>query len=123
MTREFRMTILFSVLLISHQLIAAQTRGTPAPNATAPAQPQAPKATQSVQPQGPQATPPAQPQAPNPTPTPQPQAGRRGTPPKPQPPLTLRQVIESLLALKNSARVESLVAARGIQFQSSPAVL
>src|SRR6476660_8286997 len=106
MTRRFRMTILFSVLLISPQLISAQTRGTPAPNTTPPAQPQAPKAT-----------PPTQPQAPKPTPAPQPQA-RRGTPPKPQPPLTLRQVIESLLSLKNSARVESLVAARGIQFQS-----
>ena len=105
MTRRFRMTTLFSVLLISPQLISAQSRGTPVP----------PKTTSP-----PQAgtTPPPQTGT-----TPPPQAGKRGTPPKVQPPLTLRQVIESLLTLKNSARVESLVAARGIQFQSSPAVL
>jgi hypothetical protein len=37
--------------------------------------------------------------------------------------MTLRQVIESLLSLRNSARVENLITTRGVQFQSSPAIL
>jgi hypothetical protein len=107
MTRKFRMTILFWALLISPQLISAQTRGTPGPpNAPAPPTTPAPATTPAP-----------------PKPTPPPQAPKKAAPPKVQPPLTLRQVIESLLTLKNSARVESLVAARGIQFHSSPAVL
>jgi hypothetical protein len=44
-------------------------------------------------------------------------------PPKPQPPLTLRQVIESLSSLRSSARVEALISRRGIQFIASPEVL
>jgi hypothetical protein len=70
----------------------------------------------SAQSRGPQPEQPAQPQ--------QPPAGRRAAPPpKPQPPMTLRQVIESLISLKSSARVEDLVSRRGLQFQSNPAVL
>jgi PEGA domain-containing protein len=53
----------------------------------------------------------------------QPPAGKRGISPKPQPPLTLRQVIESLLSSKSSSRAENLVAMRGIQFESTPATL
>ena len=53
----------------------------------------------------------------------QPQTGKRGISPKVQPPLTLRQIIESLLSLRNSSKVENLVSARGIQFQSNPQVL
>src|SRR5262245_6416489 len=111
MTRKFRMTILFSVVLIGPQLLSAQNRGTtPAPKATPPpAQPTAPPAQPTPPPA--QATrPPAQAAPPS-------QAGKRGEPPKVQPPMTLRQVIESLLSTRNSARVETLVAQRGIQFQ------
>src|SRR5262245_23094244 len=109
MTRKFRMTILFWVLLVSPQLISAQTRGTPGPpNAAAPPTTPAPATTPA----------PPKPTPPSPAPPPAP---KKAAPPKVQPPMTLRQVIESLLTLKNSARVESLVTARGLQFHSSPA--
>jgi len=58
-----------------------------------------------------------------PNPPQQPPPARRGAPPKVQPPLTLREVIQSLLSLRNSSRVETLISTRGIQFQSNPAVL
>ncbi len=55
---------------------------------------------------------------------PQPQRGQRATlPAKPQPPLTLRQVIESLSSPRGGSRAEDLVSKRGVQFQASPAVL
>ena len=38
-------------------------------------------------------------------------------------PMTLRQVIESLIALKNSSRVEDQVSKAGVRFQATPAVL
>src|SRR5258706_10284738 len=60
----------------------------------------------------------AQSKAPSP-----PQRGQRPAPAKPQLPLTLRQVIESLSAPRGAARAEDLVSKRGVQFQSSPAVL
>src|SRR4051794_18731054 len=47
----------------------------------------------------------------------------RATPAKPQPPLTLRQVIESLSSLRKSSRVEDLISKRGVQFEANPAVL
>lgn len=53
----------------------------------------------------------------------QPPPARRAAAPKVQPPLTLREVIQSLLSFKNSTRTESLISTRGIQFQSSPAVM
>jgi len=58
-------------------------------------------------------------------PSPQPQCGQRATTPpaKPQPPLTLRQVIESLSSPRGGSRAEDLVSKRGVQFQGSPAVL
>src|SRR5262245_24445920 len=56
-------------------------------------------------------------------PQPQPQRGQRASQPRPQPPMTLRQVIESLISLKNSTRVEDLISRRGVQFQGNPAVL
>ncbi len=62
-------------------------------------------------------------EAPKTAPSPPPPAPKKAVAPKPQPPMTLRQVIESLLSLKNSNRVETLVTARGIQFQSTPEVL
>jgi hypothetical protein len=58
-----------------------------------------------------------------PAPSPPPQAPKKAVVPKVQPPMTLRQVIESLLSLRNSNRVETLVTTRGIQFQSTPEVL
>jgi PEGA domain len=38
-------------------------------------------------------------------------------------PMTLRQVIESLITLKSSSRVEDLVSKSGVRFQATPAVL
>src|SRR5678815_2558207 len=53
-----------------------------------------------------------------------PQGQRRTVPPKPPMPLTLRQVIESLISLKNSARVEDQISkAGGVQFEATPAVV
>jgi hypothetical protein len=49
-------------------------------------------------------------------------AGQRGAA-RTQPPMTLRQVIESLLSLRNTTRVEALVSRRGVQFQAGPGVL
>jgi len=58
-----------------------------------------------------------------PTTAPQPAPrGQRGAA-KSQPALTLRQVIESLISLKSSARVETLISSRGVQFQGNAAVL
>jgi hypothetical protein len=58
-----------------------------------------------------------------PTPTPAPQRGQRG-PAKPPMQMTLKQVAESLLSLKNSARVEELISkANGVQFQATPAIV
>ncbi len=53
----------------------------------------------------------------------QPQRGQRGASAKPPTPMTLRQVIESLSSLRNSGRVEDLVAKAGVQFQATPAVI
>jgi hypothetical protein len=44
------------------------------------------------------------------------------TPAKPAGPMTVRQVIESLSSLRNSARVESLISKRGVQFQATPEI-
>src|SRR5262249_27070480 len=52
----------------------------------------------------------------------QPQRGQRGQA-KPPMPMTLRQVIESLITLKNSSRVEDQVSKAGVRFQATPAVL
>jgi hypothetical protein len=43
--------------------------------------------------------------------------------PRTQPPLTLKQVIESLSSLKSSKRVEDLISRRGVQFEAGPGVL
>src|SRR5215813_5850071 len=51
---------------------------------------------------------------------PQPQRGQRAATPMP---MTLRQVIESLLTLKNSSRVEDQISKAGVRFQATPAVL
>src|SRR5262249_9268350 len=53
----------------------------------------------------------------------QPQRGQRAATAKPQPPMTLRQVIESLVTLKNSKRVEDLITKTGVDFQATSAVL
>src|SRR5262245_34989094 len=92
--------------------LSAQVRGTPA--APAPAPP--PPAQTQQQPQ--RGTAPAT--------TPQtPPAAARGQRPAPKPPtpMTLRQVLESLSSLKNTARVEDLVSKAGVQFQATPGVL
>ena len=57
------------------------------------------------------------------------QTGQRGqrasSPPSAKPPsqMTLKQVIESLSSLRNSARVESLISKAGVQFQATPEVV
>lgn len=51
------------------------------------------------------------------------QRGQRASPPKPPSQMTLRQVIESLYSLKNSARVETLISKSGVQFQATPEVV
>src|SRR5215470_2848532 len=51
---------------------------------------------------------------------PQPQRGQRAATPMP---MTLRQVIESLLTLKNSSRVEDQISKAGVRFQATPGVL
>jgi hypothetical protein len=48
---------------------------------------------------------------------------QQAAPAKTQPPLTLKQVIESLSSLRNSKRVEDLISKRGLQFQAGPGVL
>jgi hypothetical protein len=72
--------------------------------------------------------PPASQPAPQ-TPTPQrgappsqPQRGQRAQAKTPMP-MTLRQVIESLITLKNSSRVEDQVSKAGVSFQATPGVL
>ena len=55
--------------------------------------------------------------------TSQPQRGQRAATAKAQPPMTLRQVIESLVTLKNSKRVEDLISKSGVDFHATPAVL
>jgi hypothetical protein len=52
-----------------------------------------------------------------------PQRGQRATTAKPPAPLTLRQVIESLSASRNSTRAENLVSRAGVQFKATPEVL
>jgi hypothetical protein len=94
MTRKFSTMIVFSVMLVGSGMISAQERG-----AQVPAPAPAPKSPQPPQP------------------------ARRAAPPKVQPPLTLKEVVQSLVSLRNSTRVENLISTRGIQFQSSPAVL
>jgi hypothetical protein len=51
------------------------------------------------------------------------QRGQRASAPKPPSQMTLRQVIESLFSLKNSARTESLISKSGVQFQATPEVV
>src|SRR4030095_1962956 len=94
MTRKFSTMIVFSVMLVGSGMISAQERG-----AQVPAPAPAPKSPQPPQP------------------------ARRAAPPKVQPPLTLKEVVQSLVSLRNSTRVENLISTRGIQFQSNPAVL
>ena len=99
MAHKIWTTMLLSLMVVLPPVISAQNRGTPVPNTQVPKPPQ------------PQTKPPQQ------------QTGKRGVAPKVQPPLTLKEVIQSLLSLRNSSKVESLVSVRGIQFQSSPTVL
>jgi hypothetical protein len=57
-------------------------------------------------------------------PPPAPQRGQKRAPAKPPTPLTLRQVVDALSALKNSSRVEDQITkAGGVQFEASPPVL
>src|SRR5207248_3039400 len=104
-------TILFFATLFPQQATPAQSARPPQATPAPPAQTAQP--SQGSQPPKAQTPPPA--------------AGQRGTPPKqpakPVPPLTLRQVIESLSSLRNSSRVEDLISKRGVQFQASPGVL
>ena len=54
---------------------------------------------------------------------PQAQRGGQRAAAKPPTPMTLKQVVEQLQALRSSSRVEDLVSKAGVQFQSTPAVL
>jgi len=54
----------------------------------------------------------------------QPQRGQTPrAPAKPPAPMTLRQVIESLMTTRNSTRVESLISKSGVQFQATPDII
>src|SRR5262245_51230731 len=74
----------------------------------------------SPTPSAPQTPPTAAPQ--RGAPTAQPQRGQRAAA-RPTMPMTLRQVIESLITLKNSSRVEEQISKAGVRFQATPGVL
>src|SRR5690242_7388502 len=94
---RFALVFLLSMTFVEPTTALAQTRGTPTAPQTAPqTPPQTPPQTQT------------------------PQRGQRAAA-KPPTPLTLRQVIESLFTLKNSARVEDMISkAGGVQFRATP---
>jgi hypothetical protein len=97
------LAMIILTLIMDPSVTSAQSRGTPTP------QPQT-------------GTPAAQPQ--RGTPTPQPQRGQRAAAPAKAPtPLTLRLVIESLVKLRSSTRMEEQVSKAGVDFQATPAVV
>src|SRR6266496_3261821 len=71
-----------------------------------------------------QATPQSSPKTPAQPQRGQPQSGQTPKTPAKQPaPMTLRQVIESLMTTRHSARVENLISKSGVQFQATSDVV
>src|SRR5262249_10975194 len=103
------------LVMLIHPLIASAQAQTPPQQRGAPAQAPPPSGPQTPAPQRGQQTSPPQ--------TPAPQRGHPAAAEKPPMPMTLRQVIESLITLKTSSRVEDLVSKSGVRFQATPAVL
>jgi hypothetical protein len=103
-----------SLVMLIHPLIAsAQAQTAPQQRGAPPPEPQqSPPQTPAPQ-RGQQTSPPQ---------TSAPQRGQRAAA-KPPMPMTLRQVIESLITLKSSSRVEDLVSKSGVRFQATPGVL
>jgi PEGA domain len=118
MIRTIFPTVLSLVMLI-HPLIASAQAQTPPQQRGAPAPAPQQSAPQTPAPQRGQQTSPPQTSPPQ---TSAPQRGQRAAA-KPPMPMTLRQVIESLITLKSSSRVEDLVSKSGVRFQATPAVL
>jgi hypothetical protein len=116
MTHTISAAVLLSAMLVQSSVAFAQTQTSPqqrVPPQSAPPSPQPGQQTPTPQ-RSPQTS---QPQA-----SPQPQRGQKGQA-KPTMPMTLRQVIESLITLKNSSRVEDLISKAGVRFQATPGVL
>src|SRR5262245_887943 len=115
MIRTIFPAVLPLVMLI-HPLIGSAQAQTPPQQQQRGATPPAPQqsAPQTPAPQRGQQTSPPQTSAP--------QRGQRAAA-KPPMPMTLRQVIESLITLKSSSRVEDLVSKSGVKFQATPGVL
>lgn len=118
MIRTIFPTVLSLVMLI-HPLIASAQAQTPPQQRGAPAPAPQQSAPQTPAPQRGQQTSPPQTSPPQ---TSAPQRGQRAAA-KPPMPMTLRQVIESLITLKSSSRVEDLVSKSGVRFQATPGVL
>jgi hypothetical protein len=110
-------TIFPAALLLAifmHPMVASAQAQTSPPQ-RGPATPPPPQSgSQAPAPQRGQQTPPPQ--------TSTPQRGQRAAA-KPPSPMTLRQVIESLITLKNSSRVEDQISKAGVRFQATPGVL
>jgi hypothetical protein len=107
MTHTITAVLLVLAMLVPSSIASAQAQTSPQ---------QKPPAT---------VTPPPAPQTSTPqrgAPPSQPQRGQRAQA-KPPMPMTLRQVIESLITLKSSSRVEDQVSKAGVRFQATPGVL
>lgn len=118
MIRTIFPAVLPLVMLIHPLIASAQAQTPPQQRGATPPAPQ-----QSAPPQSaPQTPAPQRGQQTSPPQTSAPQRGQRAAA-KPPMPMTLRQVIESLITLKSSSRVEDLVSKSGVKFQATPGVL
>src|SRR5262245_19254361 len=114
MIRTIFPAVLLLVMFIAPRVASAQAQ-TPPQQRGAPTPAPTQSVPQTPAPQrGPQTAPPQ---------SSSPQRGQRAAAPKPPMPMTLRQVIESLITLKSSSRVEDLVSKAGVRFQATPGVL
>src|SRR5262245_38832906 len=114
MIRTIFPAVLPLVMLIHPLIASAQAQTPPQQRGATPPAPQQSAPPQTPAPQRGQQTSPPQTSAP--------QRGQRAAP-KPPMPMTLRQVIESLITLKSSSRGEDLVSKSGVKFQATPGVL
>ena len=118
MTRTIFPAALILAIFMNPMVASAQAQTSPPQRG--PATPPPPQSgSQTPAPQRGQQTPP--PQTP-PVQTSTPQRGQRAAA-KPPATMTLRQVIESLITLKNSSRVEDQISKAGVRFQATPGVL